>query len=93
MGGILAFDSVCKIFEALVIRICVFCGSSSISDINLFHTLQYGQLGVYSYKELLNSTAHLVSIKFSHLLVSENRCCEAVLFCRSKPNFAAALGE
>ena len=42
-GAVLAFDSVCKIFEALIIKICVSCGSSSISDINLFHALHYAQ--------------------------------------------------
>ena len=42
-GAVLAFDSVCKIFEALIIKICVPCGSSSISDINLFHALHYAQ--------------------------------------------------
>ena len=42
-GAVLAFNSVCKIFKALVIKNCVSCGSSSISVINLFHALHYAQ--------------------------------------------------
>ena len=37
-GGVLASDSVCKNFEAPIISTC---GSSSISDINLFHAQDY----------------------------------------------------
>ena len=56
-GAVLAFDSVCKICEALIIKICVSTGSSryrtSTSSVRCT-TRSPGQRGAYFYKELLN---------------------------------------
>ncbi len=89
-GAVLAFDSVCKIFEALIIKICVSCGSSSISDINLFHALHYAQ--PRSMRRLLLQGAFKLDCtpsldKYFPPFVSVNHCYEAVLFCPSKPIF------
>ena len=91
-GAVLAFDSVCKIFEALIIKICVSCGSSSISDINLFHALHNAQ--PRSTRRLLLQGASKLDCtpsldKYFPPFVSVNHCYEAVLFssCPSKSIF------
>ena len=85
-----SFDSVCKIFEALFIIICVSCGSSSISDINLFHALHYAQ--PRSTRRLLLQGASKLDCtpsldKYFPPFVSVNHCYKAVIFCPSKSIF------
>ena len=88
--AVLAFDPLCKIFKALIIKICVSCGSSSISDINLFHALHHAQ--PRSTRRLLLQGASRLDCtpsleKYFPPFVSVNHCYEAVLFCPSKPIF------
>ena len=89
-GAVLAFDSVCKIFKALIIKFCVSCGSSSILDINISHALHYAQ--PRSTRRLLLQGAFKLDCtpsleKYFPPFVSVNHCYEAVLFCPSKPFF------